>query len=164
MTILTCPTCSKSLKIPDELLGKKVKCSACLATFTAEEPVQKPAERDEERPRRRGSDPDSRIAEEDEDDRPSRRGRDRDRPRGARRRRRDYEPHRGTLILVLGILGLVVFHPLGIVAWIMGNHDLKAMRAGRMDPEGQSQTQTGKVLGIVATCFMIVGCLCAIGY
>ena len=52
MPILTCPTCSKSLKIPDELLGKKVKCSACLAVFTAEEPEYKPAaDRGEERPR-----------------------------------------------------------------------------------------------------------------
>jgi len=30
-------------------------------------------------------------------------------------------PHRGTLVLVLGILGLVCCMPCGIVAWVLGN-------------------------------------------
>ena len=61
------------------------------------------------------------------------------------------QPHRGTMILVFGILGLVVCFPFGIVAWVMGNADLKAMDAGTMDPEGRSTTHAGKVIGIVAT-------------
>ena len=44
------------------------------------------------------------------------------------------KPHRGTLILVLGILGLVVCGPLAIVAWIMGAGDLKEMDAGTWIP------------------------------
>ena len=33
----------------------------------------------------------------------------------------------------------------------MGNSDLKKMDAGVMDPEGRSNTQIGKILGIVGT-------------
>jgi hypothetical protein len=35
------------------------------------------------------------------------------------------KPHRGTLILVLGILSLVVCGLLGIFVWVMGSGDLK---------------------------------------
>lgn len=68
------------------------------------------------------------------------------------RRRRRLEPHRGTLILVLGILSLVVAQViLGPIAWILGNEDLKKIRAGRMDPEGESPTNTGRICGMVGT-------------
>lgn len=67
------------------------------------------------------------------------------------------KPHRGTLILVLGILGLVVCGPLGIVAWIMGSGDLKEMDAGTMDPAGRGTTQAGKICGIIATILMVLG-------
>ena len=46
------------------------------------------------------------------------------------------EPHRGTLILVLGILSLVLCSFFtGIPAWIMGKDDLAKIKAGQMDPE-----------------------------
>jgi hypothetical protein len=61
------------------------------------------------------------------------------------------EPHRATLILVLGILGLVVCGLFGVAAWLMGSHDLTAMKAGRMDPSGESMTNIGYILGIIAT-------------
>jgi hypothetical protein len=67
------------------------------------------------------------------------------------------KPHRGTMILVLGILGLIVCAPLGIVAWIMGGNDLKEMDAGTMDPSGRGNTQAGKICGMIATILMIVG-------
>ncbi len=65
-------------------------------------------------------------------------------------------PHRGTLILVLGILSLIICAPLGIFAWVMGNGDLKAMGAGNMDPEGRGLTKIGKILGMIAVILMIV--------
>jgi hypothetical protein len=65
------------------------------------------------------------------------------------------KPHRGTLILVFGILGLLVCGPLGIAAWIMGGNDLKEMDAGTMDPTGRGNTQAGKICGIIATILMI---------
>ena len=76
------------------------------------------------------------------------------------------KPHRGTLILVLGILGLVVCGPLGIAAWIMGNGDLKEMDAGAMDPSGRSTTNAGRICGIIATILLaisIVVCILVFG-
>lgn len=67
------------------------------------------------------------------------------------------QPHRGTLILVLGILGIVLCPICGIIAWVMGNGDLKAIAAGQMDPTGEGLTKAGKICGIVATILMIVG-------
>ena len=69
------------------------------------------------------------------------------------------KPHRGTLILVLGILSLVVCQPIGIAAWIMGSNDMKEMDAGTMDPSGRGQTQGGKICGMIAVILMIVSIL-----
>lgn len=66
------------------------------------------------------------------------------------------------MILVFGILGLVVCAPLGIVAWVMGNNDLKEMDAGAMDPSGRGITQGGKICGIVATVLLIIGVVVSI--
>ncbi len=73
------------------------------------------------------------------------------------------KPHRGTLVLVLGILGLVCCFVCGIVAWIMGNADLKEMDAGVMDPEGRGTTQAGKICGIVSVVLQAVGLLVWLG-
>lgn len=161
---VTCPSCQRTLRVPESLLGQLVKCPTCQQTFTAAlagdangaaeappEPVEaappRPARRDDDRPRR---------DEDDYDDRP-------------RRRRRYQQEHRGQLILVLGILSFFVGGPiLGLVAWIMGSNDLKEMRAGRMDPEGESQTNTGRICGMISTLMGavvllgVLGC-CAIG-
>jgi hypothetical protein len=77
--------------------------------------------------------------------------------RGHRQRR--MEEHRGSTILVLGILGLVVCFILGIFAWTMGNEDLQKMRAGRMDRSGKSLTEAGKICGMVAVLWQIFGIL-----
>lgn len=66
------------------------------------------------------------------------------------------QPHRGVLILVLGVLSLTSCVPLGVVAWILGNRDLRAMREGRMDTSGRDLTQAGKICGIVGTFFFFV--------
>ena len=67
------------------------------------------------------------------------------------------KPHRGTLVLVLGILSLIICQPLGIAAWLMGNADLKQIADGTMNPEGKSLTQIGKILGIIAVVLMAIG-------
>lgn len=72
------------------------------------------------------------------------------------------QPHRGTMILVFGILGLIVCFPFGIVAWVMGNTDLKAMDAGTMDPEGRGTTQAGKIIGIVTTILTVLSIIIGI--
>ena len=68
------------------------------------------------------------------------------------------EPHRGTLILVLGILSLTMCSIFtGIPAWIMGKGDLRKIGAGVMDPEGGGMSKAGMICGIIAT---ILGVLC----
>src|SRR5947209_20560053 len=115
-SIISCPSCQKQLKVPDELIGKSVKCPGCKETFTAqalskssaapprEEVVEKPRKKaapppddeedDDEAPRkpvkRRAADED-----EDEDERPSQRVK--------RRGGGPMAPHRGMLILILGV-------------------------------------------------------------
>jgi hypothetical protein len=78
--------------------------------------------------------------------------------------RRDYdddfrgtkEPHRGVLILVLGILGLMVCGIVGIFAWMMGKRDLELIRTGQMDKEGEALTKVGYILGIVGTILFLI--------
>ena len=72
------------------------------------------------------------------------------------------QPHRGTMILVFGILGLIVCFPFGVVAWVMGNTDLKAMDAGTMDPEGRGTTQAGKIIGMIATILTVLSLIIGI--
>ena len=67
------------------------------------------------------------------------------------------QPHRGTLILVLGILGLVVCVICGIFAWVMGNADLKEMDAGVMDASGRGMTQAGKICGMISCILALLG-------
>jgi hypothetical protein len=53
------------------------------------------------------------------------------------------------MILVFSILSWVICVIFGIVAWVMGNSDLREMDAGRMDPEGRGMTQAGKIIGMI---------------
>jgi hypothetical protein len=86
--------------------------------------------------------------------------------------RRDCEPHRGGLVLTLGITSIVfgvvgapfflcwglggvpaaVGLALGIPAWIMGHRDLAMMREGVKDPAGRGSTNGGWICGIIGTC------------
>ena len=67
------------------------------------------------------------------------------------------KPHRGGTVLALGILGLVCCWILGIIAWVMGNGDLREMDAGMMDPAGRGLTQAGKICGIISVVVAILG-------
>lgn len=68
-------------------------------------------------------------------------------------------PHRGTAVLVLGILGVLLGQIVGIVAWVMGNGDLRDMDEGRMDPSGRSMTNAGRILGMVSVGLIVLGVL-----
>lgn len=72
------------------------------------------------------------------------------------------KPHRATLILVLGILGIVLCQVCAVVAWILGRNDLKEMDAGIMDPSGRSVTNAGKICGIIGTILLGVSVLIAL--
>ena len=167
-TIIDCPSCNRQLRLPDDLLGRQVKCPTCGNTFTAAtagapSPAptgpglveEEPPARARPSPRQRGDEPDDDYDTDDDtddDDRPGRRGRG---------RRRYLKPHRGDLILVLGILSIFVAQViLGPIAWVMANNDLKEMRAGRMDPDGEGNTNTGRICGIVGTVLGGIGLCC----
>jgi DNA-directed RNA polymerase subunit RPC12/RpoP len=78
----------------------------------------------------------------------------------------DTQPHRGGLILALGIIGLagIFCAPVGLVfgicAWVMGRTDLAKMRRGDMDREGEGLTYAGRVCGIIATSVCLLLSLC----
>ena len=72
------------------------------------------------------------------------------------------KPHRGTLILVLGILSLVLCAPLGIAAWVMGNTELKQMEAGAVDPSGRSLANAGRICGMIGTILLGIAVLVTI--
>jgi hypothetical protein len=79
--------------------------------------------------------------------------------------RRDWEPHRGTLVLVLGILSIALFFfplaiLLGIAAWIMGHSDLRKMRQNQMDPVGKGSTEAGWICGIIGTILGLIPLAC----
>jgi len=107
-------------------------------------------EYDDDRPRR------PRNSRDDDEDRPARRQRDDDyddAPRGGG----GGKPHRGTMILIFGILGLICCGLFAIAAAIMGTNDLKEMSAGRMDRSGEGMTRVGQILGFVGIGLWIIG-------
>ncbi len=191
--IINCPSCQRKLQVPESLLGQDVQCPTCGATFVASLGQQKaptpqpppptyndpysysqpppgsgsgypappgqgpgyPGPPGSPPPRQRPSHRDYDYDDHGYDDY--------DRPR--RYRRRDFSPHRGGTILALGIIGIVFCPICGPIAWIMGNQDLQEIKSGRMDPEGEGTTQAGRVCGIIATVFLILGVLyvCFVG-
>jgi predicted Zn finger-like uncharacterized protein len=85
--------------------------------------------------------------------------------------RRDREPDRGSLVLTLGIVSIVlvvVCGPvglvLGIMAWVMGQGDLRKIRDKQMDAEGQGTTQAGWICGIIGTVLNGLALLACLGY
>ena len=72
------------------------------------------------------------------------------------------KPHRGGLILALGIVGLLLCGFAGIAAWIMGNRDLAEMDAGVMDASGRGMTQAGRVIGIITVVLNVLSLIWAI--
>jgi hypothetical protein len=76
-------------------------------------------------------------------------------------------PHRATLVLVLGIVGIVCCMPAGIVAWVLGHQDLRDMSAGVMDPAGRGMTQAGKILGMISVALAVIAFIvwmCVVGF
>jgi len=146
-----CPSCGDPVD-PDD-----GECRACGAILDADARPRRSRRRDNDdygdRPRRREYDEDDGRGWEDEEN------------EWGRGRRRDLEPHRGGTVMGLGLTGLIMT-PVGwlccnllclvalvmcIAAWVMGAQDLRAMRAGTMDPEGRGNTNAGYVCGIIGT-------------
>jgi hypothetical protein len=64
-------------------------------------------------------------------------------------------PHRAGLILTLALVGLFIFGPLCLAAWVMGSGDLREMDAGTMDSSGRSSTSSGRNIGVLGTLLWI---------
>jgi hypothetical protein len=173
--IVHCPECRRSLHVPDDFFGRKVQCPDCRHTFVADPPEaaiqvaaplpSAPSPPPEERRPRRARDDDE---EWDDDLEDLRRGKGHD---------SGLDADRGGVILAMGIASLAVaffsfmlyFVPvwlipliLGIIGWIMGYRDLRAMREGTMDKTNQVMTQVGMILSIVgvgiSVCVAMLGC------
>lgn len=65
------------------------------------------------------------------------------------------EPHRGTLILALSLIGLmtclggpcgIMGVVLSIIVLVLAHQDLRAMNEGRMDSTGRGLTQAGRII------------------
>jgi predicted Zn finger-like uncharacterized protein len=140
-------------KEPCPYCGKRIKADSVRCKYCGEELEEEEQE------------------EEEYDERPSRRGRKR--RRGIRR---EGLPHRGGLVMSLGIVSVCLILidgtalcccgglsaiidvvvggiglGLGIPAWIMGQRDLAKMGQGLMDERGKGSTQTGWICGIIGT-------------
>jgi hypothetical protein len=159
--IINCPSCQRKLQVPDTLMGQDVQCPTCGATFTArgDRPPPSPPpppppppyqlQRETWHPPQGGPPPGPPGYGPD----------DYGRSGYGRQRHPGQVPHRGSTVLVLGILSLVL-GPVGLVlgpiAWTMGTQDLNEIRAGRMDPEGEGTTNAGWICGMIGTILSIV--------
>lgn len=152
--ILTCPACQRKLQVPESCFGQSVQCPECLNTFVADPhaasvqstpPLLQPGA-GAGSPALKGA---LRRREEDDDD-----------YRHTIPIRRGGIPHRGGMILALGIVALILLPCTTIVcgplAWMMGSSDLAEIRAGRMEKDGEGMTQAGRILGIISTLLMLV--------
>ncbi|MEJ7601202.1 MAG: hypothetical protein WKG01_25080 [Kofleriaceae bacterium] len=66
---------------------------------------------------------------------------------------------RGTTILVLGILSLVVCGIMGPIAWAMGNSDLREIDRGNAPPDERGSIVAGRICGMIATILLGVSLL-----
>jgi predicted Zn finger-like uncharacterized protein len=110
---ISCPSCQRTLRVPESLLGQAVKCPGCSHTFTAPESIEEEAPRRvaataPERPSRRPAAPPPED-ELDEEPRPSkRRPRDDDHEDDyddAPRRRSSEKPGKVQAISVMTLVG-----------------------------------------------------------
>jgi len=72
-------------------------------------------------------------------------------------------PHRGKLLLGMGILSICTFYCVGfivgMVTWVYAHNDLQEMREGTRDDRGMSQTRTAKILGGIAVALFVLSLL-----
>ena len=132
-----CPDCSRLLRVDEMHAGKQAKCPVCETVFMI--PQQGAGEGmtpESSDPSPNPFAPSSAPVPWDK----------------AASTAADYQnvlPHRGTLILVMGLLSWFVCCGFGMVAWYMGSQDIKLMEAGRMDPSGLGITKAGYWIGLV---------------
>ncbi len=61
-----------------------------------------------------------------------------------------------TLVLILGILGIVACGLIAPFAWVMGNRVVKEIDASQGQMNGRSTAQVGRICGIVGSALLIL--------
>jgi hypothetical protein len=64
-----------------------------------------------------------------------------------------------TLILILGIVGILCCNLLGPVAWYMGKQELQAIAEGRVVATNEGMAKAGMILGIIGTALLVFAIL-----
>jgi uncharacterized membrane protein len=67
------------------------------------------------------------------------------------------ESSQASTALVISIVGLVCCQVLGIVAWIMANKELEAIKAGRRNPTNEGTASAARIIGIISTVLFGIG-------
>ena len=164
---MTCTGCRQTLRVADEHAGKKARCPAC-GTI-----AEVPRVGGETQPVAEPSNPFSPASQPASvgnpfSDRPEAIANPYASPSAPTFGPQSFgRPHRGGMVLAFGIIGILccgaVGTPFGIAAWVIGASDLSEIRAGRMDPSGESLTRVGMILGIVSVSIAVLGVLFGVG-
>lgn len=169
MPVIKCPDCGKSLKVSDNIAGKRVRCPGCKNPFVVPEdaPVLELVDEEEEqeervttRPRREAArtPPVRRPRDEDDEEEED----DEDRPRRPRRRRLKSDISVSSAPLVYGILSCLlscaplIGFILGSLALSKSNAELDSLPGGKRARAAQKQLQLAKILGVVGMCLSFV--------
>ncbi|MCP4246730.1 MAG: hypothetical protein GY778_06745 [bacterium] len=72
------------------------------------------------------------------------------------------EKGNATLILVLGIVGLLCCNLLGPVVWYMGKQEMQGIAEGRIPAANEGTAKAGMILGIICTALLVIGCVVGI--
>lgn len=64
-----------------------------------------------------------------------------------------------TLVLVLGILGIVCCGILAPIAWYLGNKEMRKIKAGQLPAQNEGMARAGMILGIVGSVLLVLGVL-----
>jgi uncharacterized membrane protein YjgN (DUF898 family) len=67
------------------------------------------------------------------------------------------EHPRGTLILILGILSIVICQILGPFAWVMGRKALTEIDSSGRTYSNRTMVQAGMICGIIGTVLLVLG-------
>jgi hypothetical protein len=170
-TTIQCPVCRAGVQVAMASPGQAIACQSCGRSFQAvrKKPVGPPPVpgNDEEFA--------SPLEESDRrESRPARQPQRKSRASGGlydqlmKKQRKMSSPHRGVLVLVLGILSVLFAWTcfggvaLAVFAFNMATNDLNEMYSGRMDASGRTLTAAGRVLGIVggglSVCLVLASC------
>ncbi|MCD9153982.1 DUF4190 domain-containing protein [Aeromicrobium duanguangcaii] len=66
---------------------------------------------------------------------------------------------KATLVLILGILGVVVCGVLAPFAWVIGNRTVAEIDANPGVYEGRGEAQAGRILGMIGTALLVLSVL-----